>query len=181
MEAGIGRIAMRARLSDASSIEDVITQLKCAAAPITVGIDGFQGTRKSNLAYRLGYELCANVVTIDDYIPPNSGALWLSSIDYRRLSQRIETLRTVGFGRVVVEGICLLQILDKGGISLDYLIHTQGINKAGSWKYGNILNDMGEYERYLACCANDVEAEVLKYHRECRPWEKAGFIFLVRD
>ena len=169
-------LSMITQLDGAASIEDVIARLKSINGPITVGIDGFNGTRKSNLSYRLGYELLAEVVGVDNFIKPDSGTSWRSFINHELLSRRINILRGYGNGRVVVEGICLLEILDTVHIKPDVLIYAQEVDQVMSWKYQNI-EDGQEYQRLLSLASsNVVQVDVLKYHKKYLPWKRAGYI-----
>lgn len=168
---------MTVEMSEAGSIEGIVAILKTHSVPFVVGVDGFHGSRKSNTAYKLGYELRANVVSIDDYLPSDCDAFSVDIVETKRLSERIKRLKTVG--SVVVEGICLLAILERAGIISDHLIHIQELNLANSWKYREIVDDPERYQQYLAN-SKGLEVEVLKYHGKYRPWQKAEFVLTFR-
>ena len=89
--------------------------------PVIIGIDGRKGAGTSSVAAWLGWQLGLPVISLDLY-RTDSG----SPLDWRY--QEITRVLESGYGRgypVIVEGICLCQVLQELGEIPDFLVWVQ--------------------------------------------------------
>jgi uridine kinase len=103
--------------------------------PLLIAIDGADGIGKSSLASWLAWQLGAPAIPLDLYLVRDSDPLrWRSDELQRILNTRlVEHVRPV-----VVEGILILEALDKIGRRPDFLVHLDG---EGSHSLSNRLAD----------------------------------------
>ena len=129
---------MRIRLSEASLI----------------ALDGLPGAGKSTLAIRLSADLGVKSVHLDDYLVRN-GVGYTDYLEYG------EIRRALSVRPVIVEGVCMLDVLDRMGLRPDQLIYLRAPCSA----------------RYLDV-GHPLVREVNAYGDRARPIEKATFVLL---
>ncbi len=151
-----------------------------------VGVDGCMGAGKSELARRLTDDLGVDYVEVDaclhERLYPDqqhdhlAGKPYLEHLDLAFLSTRLSEAQ--GPGRaVVVEGICLLDVLDRVGRRPGVLVYAKKVSKnSGLW------HPEFELEEYEAGARNfsGLELDELEYHSRVRPHERADLV-LVRE
>lgn len=163
-----------------------------------VGIDGVEEAGKSHLAERLARDLSASVVDVDAHVE-----------DYRREHLTRERLAPLAQAialappPVIVEGVCLLRVVETLGLHLAALVYVKRIGPLGVW-YDEAACDSGlapdalvERERAASLAIAETEAflaggdeiksiaarlsprseAVLRYHAEHRPAHRAHFVF----
>ena len=156
--------------------------------PTLIGIDGPDGSGKSTLASELAGHTHFDVVCLDDFLDKNKGT-FVKHID-------IDGVRDAIRGRkVIVEGVCLLQVLSKADLKLDLSIYVQRIRN-GLWADEDSLglnHDVDEYLKKLQTAAEaisdegeavpeeDLSTEIIRYHHEYHPHENADLTFSWND
>ena len=95
-----------------------------------IGIDGDNGAGKSTLAHELVQMIGGSVISVDDFLSGN-GMAYSSQLDLPNLSKKIKAAEEP----IIVEGVLLLDVLDRLGITLDLMIFAKcefdGITKYG--------------------------------------------------
>src|ERR1051325_4286141 len=84
-----------------------------------IGIDGNNGSGKSTLARSLADALACRLFSLDDYLDRNKGG-FLAFIDYQRLRADVDEHK-----EYVIEGVCLLEVLQRAGLSIDALVYVK--------------------------------------------------------
>jgi len=98
---------------------------------LVVGVDGACGAGKTTLADGLGKALGAEVIHVDDHLDKGKAA-YRQAVRYRHLGRDIEKLsRQVQV--LIVEGMCLLEVLEEAGIRADVYVYVQRLRRDGSW------------------------------------------------
>ena len=117
-------------------------------------IDGYHGAGKSTVARDVAALLGIQCIHLDEFLVEDQGAF----LDFLRYPELSVALRP---RPVIVEGVCLLAVLDRLHIKPDTLVYVQGL------------------EPYMtkACQTGPVAAEVLAYHRKFRPAEIADIVY----
>ncbi len=156
--------------------------------PTLIGIDGLDGCGKSTLASELAGHTHFDVVCLDNFLDRNKGT-YVKHID-------IDGVRDAVRGRkVIVEGVCLLQVLSNAGLKPDLSVYVQRIRN-GLWADEDWLGlnqDVDEYLEKLRVAAEaiseedeavpkeDLSTEVIRYHHEYHPHENADLTFSWND
>lgn len=83
-----------------------------------VGVDGPIGVGKSWLAKTLARQCGYQLVQLDHFVQPGLG-YFIQAIDYQRLAKVIARTKPP----MIVEGICLLAVLEKLALPLNYLVY----------------------------------------------------------
>jgi hypothetical protein len=99
-----------------NDLHDLLQDLR-RRGPRIIGIDGELGAGKTTLAERLSGELLCPCVHLDSFLIPGQ-ASFLPSIQYGRLAAALAGVT----GTVIIEGICLLAVLERLALPADYLI-----------------------------------------------------------
>ncbi len=81
-------------------------------------IDGDPGAGKTTLAQIMARQLNASVISFDDYMP-GDGGVYTEQIDCARLKFEILAAQDK---TVIIEGVCMLQIMSKIDLEHDYHI-----------------------------------------------------------
>lgn len=150
--------------------------IKSVNSNIKIGIDGFNGTGKSNLAYRLGADLVVNTINIDDFLTPNLGG-FLEHINYGNLRQRCDCFRN---RPLIIEGCCLLNILEIIDIKCEILVYCRDISEGTRlWHDGDIFINAEYYAGTPSHAPNSLEADLFAYHKKYKPWECANYIYNI--
>lgn len=154
--------------------QELIGDLKLKMGSI-VAIDGDVGTGKTNLSYCIGCKLIKNVVNLDDFHIPKQDR-FVDAIDFDRLKQSINILKTP-----VIEGICILEVLEKLEITDYVLIYCKEISEnTGNWSsaYRLDITDEKDYQKQIQQ-HRGLDIEIIKYHYKYRPFEKADYIYQI--
>jgi hypothetical protein len=139
-----------------------------------IGIDGDKGTGKTNLSYHIGSHFIYNVINLDDFICKDQNC-FVNAMNFGLLRHRIDVLSKP----LVIEGVCLLEVLRRINMSADYLIYCREISEnTNIWHdedrlslvdhdlLGNQLNDL-----------QGLDVEITKYHYTFKPIEKANICY----
>ena len=152
-----------------------------------MGIDGLDGCRKTTLAVELAGHTDYQVISLDDFLVEKRGA-YVNHIDFDRVQRAVEGRNSI------VEGVCLLKVLERAGLKLDLAIYVQKY-RHGLWAdedwlgldqnvetYLNKLSDAAEiFSREKTKYEEDLSTEIIRYHHEFHPHEKADLFFTWND
>src|SRR5437879_5862476 len=94
----------------------------------TIGIDGADGSGKTYLAHEIGATLNLPVVSLDDFVEKERG----NYAKYIRYSD-LRAIVAQAHEGVIVEGICLLDVLNRLGLSADCLVYVKRCDGEGVW------------------------------------------------
>lgn len=161
------------------TVEDVVSVLhqRAGSACHVVGVDGFMGAGKTALACELAELLGGIRVSLDSY----AGLSYTETEDYvanimqHYLVSDMRKLK-VTFPFVVVEGICLLEVLAALSESPDSIIYVKRISAMGLWHDGYHLED---YETNQSIHENreGLHKSEFEYHAKWHPHEHAHLVF----
>jgi hypothetical protein len=151
--------------------------------PLVVGIDGASGAGKTSFAKLLCNELNGKHIEVDSYLHQHRGE-YVSHL-------RLEILRKDVAASVepvsLIEGVCLLDILERIQITLDVLIYVKRVDTAGIWVDQNLcdtsrsLAKILEWLSHTESCAGkpgiaNLDRELATYHHKFQPVERADII-----
>jgi len=138
-----------------------------------VGIDGFDGTGKTTLAFKLAQELSGIRVGLDCYVEKDREAdRYVGLLRLEDLSRDISALLRC-FPYVVVDGVCLSEALSAIGITPKKIVYVRKISPQGLWHDGFHLED------YVAGSAAGswLENSVYSYHQQYQPHVTAAVCY----
>jgi len=132
---------------------------------------------KTTLSTKISNGLCIPRIELDDFVKENQGG-YINFIDYKGLSDKIVSKKPV-----IVEGICVLQILNKIQVKPDVSIYINVVDRYGfcnaQIRYfppdktaEEVIN-----ERIRKGYSVGYEADIIRYHYSFMPHENADFIF----
>jgi len=164
-----------------------------------IGIDGMNGSGKTCVARKLSFPH----VNVDDFLVRNEGS-FLRNVKYGELETHIQVLRARNTP-VIVEGVCLLDVLDRLHLRADCLIYIKRIGASGTWHDQDIceiateqeLNEWLEEDKEIArtmlrrkgedadipgsLLPGGLTREIAAYHHRQRPIHKAHYVYLRRE
>lgn len=185
-------------------MNDLSQAIRCEiegqARPI-IGIDGVDGSGKTYLANGIAGTLKLPVVSVDDFVEKERG----NYVEYVRYAELEAAFGDAREG-VIVEGICLLDVLDRLRVSAACLVYVKRCDSDGLWyDDGDYDDPSGSAETVIAriakhCAAiaelesrlvkrrrdrdsaessiTPLRAELLRYHYRVRPQERANHVYL---
>jgi hypothetical protein len=137
------------------------------------GIEGFMNSGKSYLSNEVGASLSYIVLHTDDYITPGDESLpYIERLDYNKLQLSLN--EALCSSTVVIEGICLRQILARINVAPALFVYVKRMSINGLWHDGFHLEDFEENQQSVV---GEPERSDLLYHSEKRPHERANIIF----
>lgn len=184
------------------SKEDIFNELNIIGAfnkKLIIGIDGKDGVGKTRLAMYLNNNMNCTIISLDKFLERNT-EMYAKSINLKEIKNNIEnTNRTI-----IIEGVCLLHIVQRLSIRIDKLIYVKR-TRHGTWVDEEIclplesLDLVFEKQRnkifyYLEWDAYEKEKnspnindivlpkftkEIIKYHGKYSPSLKADYIYEV--
>ena len=151
-----------------------------------IGLDGTNGARKTTIASALAIDLNLPLISLDDYLRKNKGS-FIEHIKYEELSKDTHAEQ-----RFIIEGVCLLEVLEKVEVLPDILVYVKRY-QLGMWADERELcvseEELEEFlrqERDLAARLSGTQAEdngpslfddIVRYHSKYRPQDHAHMIF----
>jgi len=159
------------------------------ANPDVVGIDGLDGCRKSMLAHRIAGHIHYQVISLDDFLDKNKGA-YIDYIDIDGVRDAVEGRKSI------IEGVCLLKVIEVANLDLDFSVYVQR-RHLGLWadeEWLGLDQNIDEYLDKLNAASAlisgsseepdhdlDLSEEIIRYHHEFHPHEKADLTFTWND
>jgi hypothetical protein len=154
---------------EANSVSELASCLARSRGGL-IAIDGYPGAGKSTVAREVAARLGVQCVHLDDFLLRNRGS-FLKCLKYAELAASLHSRP------LVVEGVCLLAVLDRIGVIPDVVVYVRAVDatnqrskNAGIVKGGTARSSPGR-EGGLA-------EEVADYHRDFRPIAKADIIYI---
>jgi hypothetical protein len=137
-----------------TSVSELAAQLEKWPAGL-FGIDGYQGAGKSTLAQEIAARLRVPALHLDDFLVVGEGGF----VNFIRYDELAIALRA---RPLVVEGVCLLAVTNRLGITPDVLVYVQCHKPAPDAPRGT----------------GPLAAEVAAYHRDLRPADTADILYV---
>lgn len=144
--------------------------------PGLIGIDGMNGVGKTRRVAKL---LDLPILSTDDYLLGNRN--YLGGLDYDRLAIEAAALPRPA----VIEGCCLLAIIDRIGARIDLHVYVRGLSVSGFWHdsdvaEGDMLDHVIARNRAIARAAkagrSNLDHDLAVYHNQYRPYQSAGLV-----
>ncbi len=190
-------------VADVNELVDAIrAKVEGRAARPVIGIDGADRSGKTFLATEIGTAMNLSVVSVDDLIQKERG-------NYVEHVRQAELEAALGSGEtgVIVEGVCLLDVLGRLALSADCLVYVKRCDADGFWyEDGDYDDPSGSADVVLARLSQQLAAladlscrfrnepgdpfaasvtplreEIIRYHYRARPHERADFAYLRRE
>lgn len=161
----------------------LIKALKCLSlnSPSIISIDGVDGVGKSTLACKIAEELSLPHIEIDTFVHAQKEG-YIKNIDYDRFGERI-VQAIISNQMIVVEGICVQQVLKKISLTPNVSVYVKVIDDYGFWmdqirlfppdRSADEIIDERKAKRFSL---GHVE-EIIRYHYTFKPHEHANYIF----
>jgi uridine kinase len=195
--------AARVVLVDPASLDEACEKVKKLMPDrprVVIGFDGMNGVGKSTLARKLAPLLGATVISLDNHLNKNRGAY----VPCIRCQEVTAALRASGKRVVIVDGICLRAVAERCGFAIDVHIYIKQVSKESGlcmWHDADlclaetpvdVLKRNAREIRMAEALMNgeDVEQaekdiglreELIDYHAQWRPVEKADAIFTTTE
>jgi len=120
-----------------------------------IAIDGDLGCGKTKLANELSEKIQIPVLHVDDFLIPNTGR-FLDSIKYFDLKKNLKEAGS----RVIIEGICLLDVLDKINVKYSkYLFIERKENDP--YKNSGLLSEVADYKKRKRLMIDSAKAQFM--------------------
>lgn len=150
---------------------------------LIVSIDGVVGAGKTTFAYKMLAQFGGNILSVDDYLTPSHGS-YLQWIKFRQMKLDFEKLKHRSKSLIVIEGICILAVLQKIDITPDLKVYLRRIDQSGSWVDSHLCEEfdhledklqwMQQFERHTNVGSYD--REIAQYHIQHKPISNADFV-----
>lgn len=179
---------------DVHNLDDLIHRMRTHVSAnrcLIIGVDGTDGAGKTFLAQAINKSCSGNLISVDSYLDQNKGE-YFSNIRFDELKQEIERLRKKE-SPLFIEGICLLKILDKIETKPNILVYVKHIDRNGYWRDERFCDPTRSLEDKLDSIIRiensigigkgpgNLDREIVEYHHNYKPQEKANYIFLRAD
>ncbi|MGI9521442.1 MAG: hypothetical protein ACR2PG_07315 [Hyphomicrobiaceae bacterium] len=128
-----------------------------------VGIDGFDGAGKTLLSERLAKETGADLIHIDDYLIKDKKAY----VEFIQNDQLDEAITNCKSATTIVEGVCLLEIMQRCGRKVAQHIYVKRMSPMGIWTGEGV---------YFGDKLSDVGKDVDEYHKIVEPNRRADVV-----
>lgn len=165
----------------------------------TVAVDGIDGSGKSTLARALAQRSGWTILHLDDYLHKDQGT-YVQHIDAERLKGDLRALD----GVVIVEGVCVLAVLERVAEPVVAHIYVKRLGSYGAWldeedscvdcsveeKLAELSAQVAHFAKHRGLVDSDAvgvsasatgltefREEVIRYHAAYRPFETATFVF----
>ena len=171
--------------------EEIRSRLGARLSAI-VGIDGVPGVGKSTLAKHVAAQLGCQQLSLDDFLVRKLDC-YVDAIRFDELRAAVASASSQG-GVIIVEGLCLLAVLERIAVRLDLLVYVKRCSTSGRWlDEGDLAWDGNEEDLVSRITEQTLRArkvmagrfgqtttlppflrlEVAKYHHRWRPLNKA--------
>jgi hypothetical protein len=173
-------------VEEVTTLEDLVERL---TGTTRIGIDGINGVRKSSVAEFLCQKFGLSTVHTDDFLERNQGG-YVNFLRYDELKSKLSSL-----GQFVVEGVCLLQVLERVGVRVDVVVYIKRYH-LGLWADERELNvPLAQLDEFLRKEREIVELisgesddggphlsdDVVRYHSNYQPHARAQLLYRWDD
>jgi len=142
---------------EVASITELSRALENRGAAI-IGVDGYLGAGKTTVATRLSKQTGYGCVHLDDYLNPHKGGV-VENLDLSALQA------AAGERPLIIEGLCLLEVLERLQISADFLVYVAGINPSRKDLDKKVFDETDKYlQAYRPTNKADVIFNMDKYN-----------------
>ncbi len=146
---------------------------KKASSSLLVGIDGFDGTGRTTLAFYLAQKLAGIRVGLDSYIDKDREAeRFVGKLRLEDLARDLSGLLGC-FPYVVVDGVCLAEALEAISTAVNQTIYIKRLSSQGLWHEGFHLEDFV----VRAQAGTWLERSVYSYHELYQPHIRATICY----
>jgi uridine kinase len=144
-----------------------------------IGIEGRMLEGKSCLAKRLKEDLRLHAIHVDDYRPkPILDLPYLKTLDIPALVAHLDEIQSeFPTTPLIIEGICLREVLDAIARKLDLSIYVKKLSPQGLWHFQFDIEDYNNDPRSMGNMPRALYKDEMRYHREFEPHERADFYF----
>lgn len=168
---------------------------------IIVGVDGKDGTGKSTLSNLISQELSIEIISLDEFLILKNGE-YVNSLNIDELRRKIHKLNCT----VIIEGVCLLEVAKRLGVTIDTLVYVKTMSPYGTWRHSEECDpivpaselvkkmdeDLKRFSQFEATMNNfetdksqeeialpRLVKEIVYYHESYRPSNKADIVFHI--
>lgn len=181
---------------ETAEFNEITTRLKTENFSL-IGIDGKNGSGKTKLASQLASELGYRHINLDSKLHKNRGN-FINNIKYDELLAELKDLDRP----VIIEGVCLLAVLENLYKRLDMLIYVKLVEDNGKWADENECDVHGDLDEFIAKLKDEsetlmkewarikgkefdtiegvipeLEEEVIRYHHKYKPHVIADIVY----
>lgn len=154
-----------------------------------IAVDGTNGAGKSTVSADLANELGFAHINLDEYLDKNKGG-FLEYLQYDDVKKDLLNL-----DGLVLDGICLLKVLDTIDMSVDVLVYVKRM-RHGLWADESECEIDCEIEEFIAKEKEIIQLierteelpetlglaeEIIRYHAEYEPYIKADITYERKD
>jgi hypothetical protein len=179
-------------VSEVEALEDLAQQLRERER---IGVDGTDGVRKTSISTSLSQTLGLPLLSLDDYLVKKQGGF----VEFLRYDELRDELGAAQ--RFIVEGVCLLEVLERIGAAVDALVYVKRYHH-GLWADERELDVtletvddfLAQEHKYTVRVAqlfggsdhqNDdgpsLADEIVRYHAKYRPHQNADCVYRWND
>lgn len=179
-------------VSEVESLTELALQLRERRH---IGVDGIDGVRKTSASAALAEALGVPLISLDNYLIKNQGGF----VQFLRYDELDSALRRSD--RFIVEGVCLLQVLERAAVSVDALVYVKRY-RHDLWAdereldiAPEVVDEFLARERKFAAMLSSLSGdparadgndptladEIVRYHATYRPRERAHHVYRWND
>jgi len=173
------------------SLLNAIRPLQEDHSPVYVSIDGVGGSGKTTLGRMLADEMHAVLISLDSYLEPHQG-VYVSSVDYQTLRREMHRETSEGCQLFIVEGICVLAVLRRLGLSPYFSIYLKQVTDSGRWKDESICSETSDLQEIYSFITRvehhshkpgigNHDRELARYHHEFLPISTTDVVLEVHN
>ena len=169
-------------MGEFQNVADLVDEIQKRTAGLEcplVGLDGAYGSGKSTLAKAVAEKLDGIVLEVDRYTERN-GKPYREQLRYEDLRRDLKTTRSDG-KPVIVDGVCLLDVMDAVGAKVDALVYVKKVDRgSGIWQDQDTCDpEWIDLEHPLLKHPGAALArEVAAYHQSRDPLSQTELVFI---
>lgn len=153
----------------------------CLNNACIISLDGVDGVGKSTLAHKIAKEIGLKHFNLDKFLTKKCD-MYIKYIDYEQLKKKI-ILEIQSNKTVVVEGICVKQILKAINLDPDLSIYIKILDRYGFWIHQILFppdksaDEVINYRKDKGLPLGYKE-DIIRYHYTFKPHKCADYIFV---
>jgi hypothetical protein len=151
-----------------------------------IAVDGAPGAGKSTLACNLANAIgVSEPLHLDDYLPEEpdeAGRHYGELIDQDALRRDLQSRHAADDRAVIIEGVCILDVLERIGSTPDLLIYLKRVDSDGLWPDEWLCDPslIDADHPLLAQRGAPLDRMIVSYHLKFDPLSRAQVVFLRR-